>query len=430
MFLTFLAQSCKKDKHTIPVITTTDVTEISFTTATSGGDLIDEGGTPVMNRGVCWDTVSGPTIANNITYDSCGPGSFVSNISGLNPNTLYYTRAYATNVIGTGYGNQVSFTTNPIVVPVLTTTEITSITQTSSVSGGTISTENGGYITTRGVCWSTVPDPTISDSKTSDGSDIGTYSSTLIGLTQNTTYYVRAYATNIAGTGYGNTISFTTQDNPAIFNPNVNYGTVTDIEGIVYKTISIGTQVWMAENLRTSKYNNGDFIGTTTPATLNISEESTPKYQWAYQGKEGYIATYGRLYTWHTVTDVRKICPIGWHVSSNPEWGTMRDYVQAGINVFYSPGGLLKEIGTTHWQPPYDPSRFILSTNKTGFTALPGGWVYNGSFYGMGIIGIFWTRSEANTTYGIFWTMSNINDHLEVGSDYKRRGHSIRCLKD
>lgn len=426
----FSIHSCKKDRTKLPVLTTTDITEILSTSATSGGDLINEGENGVITRGVCWDTTSDPTIANSITRDSCGLGSYVSYLSQLNPNTLYYVRAYATSVRGVGYGNLVSFRTNQIAVPVLTTTAITSTTQISSVSGGSVATDNGGFITEKGVCWSTVPDPTISDSKTSDGTGIGEYSSTLTGLTQNTIYFVRAYAKNSAGTGYGNSISFTTQDNPAIFNPDVNYGTVTDIEGNVYKTIIIGTQTWMAENLRASKYNNGEYIGTTIPATLNISGEATPSYQWTYEGKEGYVATYGRLYTWHTVTDSRKICPIGWHVPSNFEWRAMRDYVEAGINSFYSPGGLLKEIGTTHWNPPFDPSRFILSTNKTGFTALPGGYVYNGTFYGLRIICKFWTGSESNSTDGISWTMSHINDHLELFTNYKRFGYSVRCLKD
>ena len=426
----FSIYSCKKDRPKIPVITTTDVAEISSISATSGGNLVNEGERGVIARGVCWDTASGPTIANRMTKDSCGLGSFVSYLTQLDPNTIYYVRAYATSVTGVGYGNQVSFITNPIAVPVLTTTEIASITQISSESGGIIMTENGGSITARGVCWSTAPAPTISDSKTSDGSGIGTFSSTLIGLTQNTTYYVHAYATNSAGTGYGYIISFTTQDNPAIFNPDVNYGIVTDIEGNVYKTIIIGTQTWMAENLRTSRYNNGDYIETTIPATLNISEEAAPSYQWAYEGKEGYVATYGRLYTWYTVTDNRKICPTGWHVPSNPEWRTMRDYVQAGINIFYSPGGLLKEIGTTHWLPPYDPWHFIVSTNKTGFTALPAGYVYNGTFTEMGRLCVIWTSSESNATDAIGWTMIHFNDRLELMTDYKRCGYSVRCIKD
>jgi uncharacterized protein (TIGR02145 family) len=427
----FSIHSCKKDKTRLPILTTADITEISSTSSTSGGDLINEGDNGVITRGVCWDTTSNPTIANSITRDSCGLGSYVSYISQLNPNTLYYVRAYATSVKGVGYGNLVSFQTNQIVVPVLTTTAITSITQTSSVSGGSISTDNGGLITLKGICWSNSPDPTVSDCKTSDGTGTGAYSSTLTGLTQNTTYYVRAYATNSAGTGYGNSISFTTQDNPAIFNPDVNYGMVTDIEGNVYKTIIIGTQTWMAENLRSSKYNNGEYIGTTIPAELNISGETTPVYQWAYEGKEGYVATYGRLYTWYTVIDNRKVCPTGWHVPTNPEWRAMRDYVQAGINIFYNPGGLLKEIGITHWRPPSTYYHFISSSNKTGFTALPAGYVYNGIFYGLGICSMFWTCSESVAgSDAIAWDLSHNNDRLELFSNYKRCGYSVRCIKD
>ena len=98
-----------------------------------------------------------------------------------------------------------------------------------------------------------------------------------------------------------------------------NYGAVTDIDGNVYKTIIIGVQTWMAENLRTKRYNNGDLIETTTPATLDINAEIIPKYQWAYSGYEDNVATYGRLYTWYTLTDSRKVCPSGWHVPSDAE---------------------------------------------------------------------------------------------------------------
>ena len=102
---------------------------------------------------------------------------------------------------------------------------------------------------------------------------------------------------------------------------------VKDIDGNVYRTITIGTQVWMAENLKTTKYRNGDLIGTTTPATLVIEGESTPKYQWAYDGNESNVATYGRLYTWYVATDSRNVCPIGWHVPTDAEWTTLTDYL-------------------------------------------------------------------------------------------------------
>src|ERR1035438_8500630 len=95
--------------------------------------------------------------------------------------------------------------------------------------------------------------------------------------------------------------------------------TVADVDGNVYKTVTIGNQVWMAADLKTTQYRNGDLIGTNSPATLDISSESTPKYQWAYAGDESNVATYGRLYTWFAATDSRNVCPVGWHVSTDAE---------------------------------------------------------------------------------------------------------------
>ena len=210
ILLIFLIQSCKKDKPTPPVITTTDVTAVSYTTASSGGDVTDEGGAPVVSRGVCWNTSTDPTIANSKTNETGGSGAFTSNITSLTPNTMYYVRAYATNSAGTGYGNQVSFTTSQIAIPVLTTTAITSITQATAVSGGNITDEKGGSVTARGVCWNTATNPTTANNKTTDGTGTGNFASNLTGLQPGTIYYVRSYATNSAGTSYGNEISFTT----------------------------------------------------------------------------------------------------------------------------------------------------------------------------------------------------------------------------
>jgi len=210
----FLIPSCKEDKPTLPIIITTAATEISYTTATSGGDVTNEGGAPVTARGVCWNTFVDPTIANSKTIESIGSGTFTSNITLLTSNTMYYVRAYATNLAGTSYGNQVTFTTSQVAVPVLTTTEITSITQTTAVSGGNITTDNGGSVTAHGVCWSTSQNPTIADSKTTDGTGTGAFTSSIIGLTTGATYYVKAYAANSAGIGYGAQQTFTT--NPQI----------------------------------------------------------------------------------------------------------------------------------------------------------------------------------------------------------------------
>ena len=223
-----LINSCKKDKPTPPVLTTTAVTSITYTTAMSGGDATSEGGAPIVSKGVCWNTSADPTIDNSETTESGGLGSFASNLTLLTPNTLYYVRAYATNSAGTGYGNQVSFTTIQVASPVLTTTAITSITQTTAISGGNITADNGGSVTARGVCWGTVTNPTTANNKTTDGTGTGSFVSNLTGLQPGTIYYAKSYATNSAGTSYGNEISFTTL--PATV-PTLTTAAVSSITG-------------------------------------------------------------------------------------------------------------------------------------------------------------------------------------------------------
>lgn len=160
--------------------------------------------------------------------------------------------------------------------------------------------------------------------------------------------------------------------------------TVTDVDDNAYKTVTIGSQVWMAEDLRTTKYRNGDAIGTTSPATLDISSESAPKYQWAYAGDESNVATYGRLYSWYAVTDSRNVCPAGWHVPSDAEWTTLTDFLGGEV----AAQGKLKEAGTIHWNSPNTGA-----TNESGFTALPGGnrWD-NGRF-----LDVFFANGEPET---------------------------------
>src|ERR1035437_8699977 len=204
-----LINSCKKDA-VIPTLTTTAVTDITVTSGTSGGVITKDGGAAVTARGVCWSTSATPVISGNHTSDDNGTGSFTSSLSGLTPNTLYHVRAYATNSAGTAYGNDVTFSTTAIVAATLITTAITSITLTSAVSGGNISSDGNGSITARGVCWAITTGPTITNSLTTDGTGTGAFTSNLSGLLPATIYYVRAYATNSASTAYGNEISFTT----------------------------------------------------------------------------------------------------------------------------------------------------------------------------------------------------------------------------
>jgi uncharacterized protein (TIGR02145 family) len=225
----------------LPVVSTAPVSEKTHEGAKSGGDVTDDGGGAITAKGVCWSTGENPTILDSRTDEGAGSGSYVSNIAGLDPGTLYYVRAYATNSAGTAYGEAEVFVTNapPAGFATLTTTAGSDITNSSATSGGNITNDGGGAITERGVCWSTTANPTITGSKTSDGSGTGAFSSAITGLSPSTLYYVRAYATNEAGTAYGNQVTFTTLAPDPVL-PTVTTAAVT---GITYNSGSGGGNV-------------------------------------------------------------------------------------------------------------------------------------------------------------------------------------------
>lgn len=219
----------------VPTLSTTAVSFIGTTTGVSGGNIQSDGGVTVTARGICWSTTSGATTSlSTKTSDGTGTGIFTSNLTGLTASTLYYVRAYATNTLGTSYGNEVTFTTSAQVttptVPVLFTNAITSITSTTAVSGGVTTSDGGSTITQRGVCWSTSTGPTNSlSTKTSDGTGTGSYTSNITGLAASTTYYVRSYATNTTGTGYGQELTFTTT--PLATIPTLTTAAISSITG-------------------------------------------------------------------------------------------------------------------------------------------------------------------------------------------------------
>lgn len=193
----------------MPVVSTTSATSITATTATSGGSITSQGGSGITSRGICWSINVNPDISGGHSTDGTGTGTFTSNLTGLTPTVTYHIRAYATNSYGTSYGNDLQFTTLTG-IPTVTTTTPTSITNASAVSGGNVTSIGGSSVIARGICWSTFANPTIAGNHTTDGSGIGSYSSSLTGLAPNTTYHVAAYATNSWGTSYGNDLSFTT----------------------------------------------------------------------------------------------------------------------------------------------------------------------------------------------------------------------------
>ena len=195
---------------TSPTVTTSSVTSITSTTARCGGDVTSDGGTSVTKRGVCWNTNPNPTIANHITDDGSGTGPFTSDLTGLISSTTYYVRAYATNIQGTAYGNQVSFTAGQTITSPNVKTSSVTVTSTTARCVGDVTSDGGATVTARGVCWSTGLNPTIANEHMDEGNGTGNLYTYLTGLTQNTTYYVRAYATNSQGTAYGSALSFKT----------------------------------------------------------------------------------------------------------------------------------------------------------------------------------------------------------------------------
>jgi uncharacterized protein (TIGR02145 family) len=236
---------------------------------------------------------------------------------------------------------------------------------------------------------------------------------------------------------FGFTMSFTTNckkdDNTpdnltngkttAIFNPVLDYGTVTDQEGNTYKTIVIGTQTWMAENLRTTKYRNGDSIPAITDSIVWNNLKTGAYCNYKNRNSVEMIATYGRLYNWYTVHDSRNIAPLGWHVPTNYEWTTLITYLGGETMAIKK----LKEKGKMHWSLFNEES-----DNSSGFTALPGGWRSSIYFMSMGDIGYWWSSTEDDTKINAWYRSLTIQPDETITPYiwFKEAGLSVRCVKD
>ncbi|HET8540370.1 MAG TPA: hypothetical protein VFL83_10910 [Anaeromyxobacter sp.] len=195
---------------TVPVLTTRPPENVTTTTAISGGDVTDDGGTPVLARGVCWSLAAEPTLADACATGGEGAGSFLAIATGLAPSTSYHVRSYATNAQGTSFGDDLTFTTAAVPLATVTTTAPSAISYTTATGGGSVTADNGATVTSRGICWGTSPSPTTAGAKYAEAGGLGSFSAPITGLAAGTTYYVRAFAVSTAGTSYGNEVSFTT----------------------------------------------------------------------------------------------------------------------------------------------------------------------------------------------------------------------------
>jgi uncharacterized protein (TIGR02145 family) len=298
---------------------------------------------------------------------------------------------------------------SPGPVPTLSTSAVTAIMSTTAVCGGNITNDGGKTVTTRGVCWSTGLTPTLSDNKTTDGTGAGEYISTITNLNPTTTYYVRAYATTPNGTGYGSTMSFKTSP-----------PTVTDIDGNIYSTVAIGTQVWMVENLKTTRYNDGTSIPYVTDEDAWI-DLTTAAYCWPNNDISN-LSPYGAMYNWYAVNS-GKLAPTGWHVATDADWNTLITFA-GGDSIA---GGKLKAAGITYWESPNTGG-----TDDYGFTLLPAGYrsVANGTWVNFSYWAVLWSATEEQPGFAGRCRIVNTAAFFDLKSTDERFGFSVRCIKN
>ena len=301
---------------------------------------------------------------------------------------------------------------------IVLTTDILDIKITTAIGGSKITNNSGVPIIEKGICWSTDTIPTIVDSKITNVSNVDSFAINITGLLANKTYFVRAYATTNKEIVYGERVSFTTLGGLS--------GTVTDIEGNVYRTVAIGEQVWMAENLRTTKYRNGDpiaFVSTSDNSYSSVWCNLTTGAYCIYYDNVDYYNTYGSLYNWWAVNDSRDIAPIGWHIPTVDEWRILVRNL-GGENIA---GGKLKEVGTVHWVESN-----VGATDSYGFTALPGGELqaYDCSLVIINYLGFWWSSTSYDTENVYNFMLERGKSNAHIRNSEKIRGFSIRCIKD
>jgi uncharacterized protein (TIGR02145 family) len=299
-------------------------------------------------------------------------------------------------------------------LPEVGTTLVVKVFERSAESGGLVTSEGVGPVTTRGVCWSITENPTIADSRNDEGKGSGAFKSFILGLTGSTVYHVRAFASNRAARAYGRDVMFKSQS-PSL---PTSDGSTADND-IVYLTKKIGTQTWMTDNLRARVFADGSTIPfIRQPSWYSLT---TPAVCWV-QDDDSRTMVYGLLYNFYAVTDPRNVCPNGWHVPSLDEWETMISLL-GGSEVA---GGLLKEKGTAHWAEPNEGA-----SDGSGFDGFPAGIRDQSKYIDFTISGYYWTStSKKDDGFGQIEALRYSTDNVFSAEYPKTAGASVRCVQN
>jgi uncharacterized protein (TIGR02145 family) len=423
----------------IPQLTTAAISNLTSNTATSGGTITADGGAAITASGICWSkTNNTPTLADSTKAGTTASGSFTYVVNNLEENTIYYVRAFATNSVGTAYGNTITFTTTAA-LPRLTTAAIINLSYNTATSGGTITANGGAAITASGICWSATNNtPDLSDSTKAGATASGSFTSVMNNLQANTTYYVRAFGTNSVGTGYGNTVTFTTTDDPN--NVTFTYNGATVTYGVI--TSAITGRKWMDRNLGASQvataYNDykayGHLFQWGRPADGHQLVTYTSRTSGAgVNGKTKTLATSDApgtstfitpdntveqngvfIYDWRDDQNTNRwainaqgSCPTGWHVPTAAEWEA-----ETGITDLITAFAQLKLTAAGYRYGDFDGSA------REGLikTAGSSGWYWSSSVWPSG------------AGFSSYTDISSADKHTDLAG--RAYGMPIRCIKN
>ena len=428
--LILMISACEDDIKS-PTVTTTPITDTTWQYVVTGGEVISDGGSPVTARGVCVTTNGNtPPIINSDwntwhTNDSSGIGSFTSTINFVYAGAAHtisqehYLRAYATNSVGTAYGEIISVSPKSV-PPTFKSIKLISLTSTSAIIDCEMGSpgERPFAIDEFYFCYSSSPDPTIDGaySVPQQVPEWGGYY-VLMDLLPNSTYYVRGYIKNESGFAYSPEISFTTWE-----------GSLTDIDDNLYPIKTIGNQLWMARNLAVSKFNDGTVIP-------NIQND----YDWSVANTSASCSNqFGKLYNYYTVVDDRKLCPSGWHIPTDSEWKTLEIYLgmtsSEADNFDYrgtDEGGKLKMSSNNDFNQMVWNYPNLGATNSSGFSAQGAGWRSDaGPFNSYYNATSFWTSSEFDETSVLIRRLFYNSAQSVRLTEEKKAGLSVRCIKN